>query len=282
MNEKETFFFYPSRNLINCGFVFTSENLTLLFIRSNVKLIILRSQNSGLSSVDQHQSVGKLHYTQYTVAFQNTTDPGIIDLDSDRAFRSAVSRELAMGGCSPVHMEGVGRGLCTFAKPHQGVWGSVREGAEHVLLRRTRRPVPLGTASSSSCPPSRPFFAIALLPSPFPTMRPSNLPGGRAADTVIRRRVRGRWAGSRAKGTGALERHQLVLLARSRAASRAAHGPPRSILPRRARQQPARGNGGGQGDQKARSRAVGSSCSSWRGLGRRQPPAPTAPPRQAP
>ena len=52
----------------------------------------------------------------------------------------------------PVRMEGVGRGLRTFAKPHQGVWGSVGGGAEHVLLRSTTRPVSLDTTNTCSLP----------------------------------------------------------------------------------------------------------------------------------
>jgi hypothetical protein len=115
----------------------------------------------------------------------------------------------------PVHMEGVGSGLRTFAKPHQGVRGSVRGGAEHVLLRSARCPVLLSTITSTSCPPSRPFFAMALLPSPFPTMRPTILPGAWAVGRMMRRCVHGCWAAYRAKGTGAHERHQLALLALS-------------------------------------------------------------------
>ena len=160
-------------------------------------------------------------------------------------------------------MEEVGRGLRTFANLISAcvqVSGEVQNmSCFEVEVHR----VPLGTTSSSSCPPSRRFSAMTLLPSPFPAMRPAILPGARAVGRVTRRRVHGWWAAARAKGTGALERHQLILLALSRAATRAAHGPPRSILPRRASQQRARGNGGRQGDQKARSWAV---CSSIEAL----------------
>jgi hypothetical protein len=52
----------------------------------------------------------------------------------------------------PVRMEGAGRGHRTFAKPHQGVWGSVGGGAEHVLLRSTTRPVSLDTTNTCSLP----------------------------------------------------------------------------------------------------------------------------------
>eukprot|EP01043_Picozoa_sp_COSAG02_P032914 COSAG02_NODE_2219_length_9474_cov_21.763840_1_plen_180_part_00 len=159
----------------------------------------------------------------------------------------------------PVHMEGVGSGLRTFAKPHQGVRGSVRGGAEHVLLRSARCPVLLSTITSTSCPPSRPFFTMALLPSPFPTMRPTILPGAWeyswAVGRMTRRCVHGCWAACRAKGTGAHERHQLALLALSSPCL--TMSPP--ILPRSASQQPAWREGGGQGGRKARSWAVGSS-----------------------
>ena len=57
---------------------------------------------------------------------------------------SAQQLRMMMCPC-PVRMEGVGRGLRTFAKPHQGVWGSVGGGAEHVLVRSTTRPVSLDT-----------------------------------------------------------------------------------------------------------------------------------------
>jgi hypothetical protein len=52
----------------------------------------------------------------------------------------------------PVRMEGVGRGRGTFAKPHQGMWGSAGGGAEHVLVRSTTRPVSLDTTNTSSLP----------------------------------------------------------------------------------------------------------------------------------
>eukprot|EP01043_Picozoa_sp_COSAG02_P122577 COSAG02_NODE_59499_length_274_cov_0.588571_1_plen_38_part_10 len=38
-------------------------------------------------------------------------------------------------------MEGVGRGIRTFAKPHQCMRAGAQGGAEHVLLRSTSRPV---------------------------------------------------------------------------------------------------------------------------------------------
>jgi len=120
--------------------------------------------------------------------------------------RAAARDEPMMDVCTPpVHMEGVGSGLRTFAKPHQGLWGSVRGGVEHVLLRSSRCPVLLSTITSTSCPPSRPFFAMALLPSPFPTMRPTILPGAWVVGNMTRRCVHGCWAAYRAKGTGAHE-----------------------------------------------------------------------------
>eukprot|EP01043_Picozoa_sp_COSAG02_P044767 COSAG02_NODE_4029_length_5885_cov_88.549430_5_plen_161_part_00 len=49
-------------------------------------------------------------------------------------------------------MEGAGRGLRTFAKPHQGVRAGAQGGAERVLLRSTSRPVSIDTFSSSFFP----------------------------------------------------------------------------------------------------------------------------------
>ena len=138
------------------------------------------------------------------------------------------------------------------------------------MLRSTTRRVPLGTTSSSSCPPSRRFFAMALLPSPFPTMRPTIL------------LAHERWAGEQEgafTGGGLLEgpREPALLSAINSSslpsptpASRAAHHAP-SFPGVRASNLSGATVVGRVAEMCVRGRSAlpWSHCSSWRALGRR-------------
>ena len=86
------------------------------------------------------------------------------------------------GGAAPaVRMEEVGRGLRTFAKPHQCVLAGVGKGAQHVLLRSTTRPVSLDTADTSSFPSLSGLLSLSVHAPPCPPLARARPQGTRTS-----------------------------------------------------------------------------------------------------
>ena len=88
-------------------------------------------------------------------------------------------------------MEGVGRGLRTFGKPHQCVPAGARGGAEHVLLRSTTRPVSLDTTDTSNFPSLSGLLSLSVHAPPCPPLARTRPQGTRTSCT--RRRSRDSW-----------------------------------------------------------------------------------------
>ena len=90
-------------------------------------------------------------------------------------------------------MEEVGRGLRTFAKPHQCVLASAGKGAEHVLLRSTTRPVSLDTTNTSSLPSLSCLLSLSVRAPRCPPLARARPQGTRTSCTRRRSRVFWRW-----------------------------------------------------------------------------------------
>ncbi len=86
-------------------------------------------------------------------------------------------------------MEEVGRGLRTFAKPHQFVRAGAGEGAEHVLLRSTTRPVSLDTTTISKLASLSGLLSLSLHAPPCPPLARTRPQGTRTSCTRRRSRV---------------------------------------------------------------------------------------------